>query len=106
MRLDMGTDHNDQDAPAKAIPELRFLKTLVTGLTLIMGLGIIAIVILLWSRLSQPLLPELPEQITLPDGATAQALTFARDWIVVITETGDVLLYDRAGQLRDQLKSP
>ena len=101
----MTKDDNDWKETAKAVPELRFLKTLVTGLSLVMGLGMIAIVALLWLRLGQPVLPELPESITLPNGAVAEAVTFARDWIVVVTDTGEVLLYDRNGGLRDQVQS-
>ena len=69
-----------------------------------MGLGMIAIVALLWLRLGQPTLPDLPEGMALPDGAQAQAVTFARDWIVVVTDAGEVLLYDRSGALRDRVQ--
>ena len=48
----MGRDDSDWKAEAKAVPELRFLKTLVTGLALVMGLGMIAVVALLWLRLA------------------------------------------------------
>jgi len=101
----MTKDDNDWKETAKAVPELRFLKTLVTALSLVMGLGMVAIVALLWMRLGQPVLPELPENITLPEGTDADAVTFARDWIVVVTDTGEVLLYDRNGVLRDQVQS-
>ena len=104
-RFDMTKDDNDWKETAKAVPELRFLKTLVTALSLVMGLGMVAIVALLWMRLGQPVLPELPENITLPEGTDADAVTFARDWIVVVTDTGEVLLYDRNGVLRDQVQS-
>lgn len=86
------------------MPELRFLKALVTGLALVMGLGMIAIVALLWLRLGQPALPDLPAGIVLPEGARAQAVTFARDWIVVVTGEGEILLYDRTGSLRDRVQ--
>lgn len=86
------------------MPELRLLKALVTGLALVMGLGMIALVVLLWLRLGQPALPALPDNIVLPDGARAEAVTFARDWIVVVTDAGEVLLYDRSGGLRDQVQ--
>ncbi|CAM4110012.1 hypothetical protein FOB51_09895 [Paracoccus yeei] len=82
---------------------LRWLRILVTALAVVMGLGIMAIVALLWLRLSTPVLPDLPEAITLPAGAAPAAVTFARDWIVVVTEAGEVLLYDRQGQLRDRV---
>jgi hypothetical protein len=99
----MTDDDSDWKVAAKAVPELRFLKALVTGLTLVMGLGMVAIVALLWLRLGQPVLPDLPENVTLPEGARVEALTFARDLIVVVTDTGEVLLYDKSGALKDRL---
>ncbi len=100
----MDSDDSDWKTAAKAVPELRFLKALVTGLTLVMGVGMIAVVALLWIRLGQPVLPDLPDTITLPTGSTADAVTFARDWIVVVTDAGEVLLYDRSGALRDRVQ--
>ncbi|MCZ0961745.1 DUF6476 family protein [Paracoccus benzoatiresistens] len=100
----MDKDDSDWKTAAKAVPELRLLRWLVTGLALVMGLGMIAIVALLWMRLGQPVLPGLPEAITLPEGARPEAVTFARDWIVVVTDAGEVLLYDRSGGLRDRLQ--
>ncbi|WP_410217293.1 DUF6476 family protein [Paracoccus sp. (in: a-proteobacteria)] len=99
----MADDDTEWKAAAKAVPELRFLKTLVTGLTLVMGLGMIAVVALLWLRLSQPVLPELPAAITLPQGASAQTIAFARDRIVVLTDADEVLVYDRSGALVGQV---
>lgn len=85
------------------MPHLRYLKRLVTGLAVVMGAGILAIVALLWLRLAPGDLPALPEGIALPEGAEATAVTFARDWIVVVTEAGEVLLYDGAGTLRQRV---
>ena len=100
----MAQDHSDADDGAKAAPEVVFLKRLVTALAFVMGFGMIAIVALLWIRLgSGPMLPDLPASITLPDGATANAVTFARDYIVVVTDAGEVLLFDRNGALRDRI---
>ena len=76
---------------------------MVTGLALAMGVGILSLVAILWLRLSQPPLPVLPEGVALPAGARAAAVTFARDWTVVVTEAGEVLVYDRAGKLRQQV---
>ncbi|SMO33055.1 hypothetical protein SAMN06265221_10172 [Paracoccus laeviglucosivorans] len=83
---------------------LRWLRLLVTSLAAVMGLGVIAITVLLWMRLSEAPLPQLPEHIALPDGAKPAALTFARDWIVVVTEGGEVLLYDHQGRLRQEVR--
>lgn len=98
----MAQDDTDWKVAAKAVPELRFLKTLVTGLTLVMGVGMIAVVALLWVRLNQPVLPELPDTITLPQDAQIRAVTFATDRIVVLTTDDRVLVYDRAGTLVGQ----
>lgn len=100
----MDKDDTNWKSAAKAVPELRVLRWLVMGLAAVMGLGMIAIVALLWMRLSQPMLPDLPEGIALPPDARPAAVTFARDWIVVVTEAGEVLLYDRAGALRDRVR--
>ncbi|MDF3607387.1 DUF6476 family protein [Paracoccus sp. DMF-8] len=78
---------------------LRYLRALVTSLAVVMGLGIVAIVAILWIRLGQAPLPELPANIALPAGATAEAVTFARNWIVVVTGSGEILLYDTTGLL-------
>lgn len=85
------------------MPELALLRRVVVGLALAMGVGIAAIVAILWLRLSQPPLPELPGTVALPAGARAAAVTFARDWIVVVTDAGEILLYDRAGALRQRV---
>ncbi|WP_162630707.1 DUF6476 family protein [Paracoccus endophyticus] len=98
----MAPDDNDTAAAAK-VPELALLRRVVVGLALAMGLGIAAIAAILWLRLSQPPLPVLPAAITLPAGARAAAVTFARDWTVVVTDAGAILLYDRAGTLRQSV---
>lgn len=85
------------------MPELAWLRRLVTGLALVMGLGIVAVAAILWVRLSQPPLPDLPAGLALPEGTSAAAVTFARDWTVVVTNAGEVLLYDRAGALRQRV---
>lgn len=79
-------------------PEIRFLKRLVTTLTVVMIVGLVTIVALLVIRLGAvpAPLPALPENLTLPEGAQPEAVTIARNWVVVVTERGEILLYDRA----------
>ena len=89
-------------------PELRFLKLLVIALAGVMIAGIIAIVALLALRLPQPAAPlALPERVVLPEGARPEAVSFGRDWVLVVTEgaTGtEALVYDRAtGALRQRV---
>lgn len=84
---------------------LRYLRGLVTFLAVVMALGMITIAAILWLRLAAPVaLPELPANIQLPADSSIAALTFAQDWIIVVTQAGEVLLYDREGVLRDRLQ--
>lgn len=89
--------------PDAEVPELAWLRRLVTGLAVVMGLGMVAVAAILWVRLAQPPLPELPPGLVLPDGTGAAAVTFARDWTVVVTDAGEILLYDRSGALRQRV---
>lgn len=79
------------------------MRRLVTALAVVMMLGIAAVAGILWLRLSAPPLPQLPPQIILPEETRPAAVTFARDWTVVVGEEGEVLLYDRAGTLRQSV---
>ena len=87
---------DDTDPPLPA--DLRFLKLLTATLAAVMIVGLIAIVGLLVTRLgaSRPL-PALPDSVILPPGARAAAVTFANDWLVVVTDDGAILLFDRDG---------
>lgn len=88
---------SDDDTP-KLPAELRFLKLLVTTLTGVMILGLLAITWLLVTRLgAPPPLPALPDSVILPEGATPAAITFARDWLVVVTDQGTILLFPATG---------
>ena len=79
---------------------LRFLKTLVTTLTVTMILGVLAVVTLLVIRLNQPVAPlAVPEGIALPEGAVVQAVTRGDGWLAVVTEDQRVLFFDAGGAL-------
>ena len=81
-------------------PEIRFLKILVSLLTATMIAGLVAIVTLLVIRLpGQAPMPELPSAITLPEGAAAEAITFARSYTLVLTDQGELRLYRPDGTL-------
>ncbi|MEM7521570.1 MAG: DUF6476 family protein [Pseudomonadota bacterium] len=83
---------------------LRFLRILVTVLTATMILGVLAIIALLVMRLQQPAPLALPESLTLPDGTTATAFTQSDDWIAIVTEDNQILIYDRAMQLQQTVQ--
>lgn len=92
------------DAPLP--PSLRLLKWLVIVLTLTMIGGVITVVGLIVTRLPQAFSagPELPADLTLPDGARAQAVTFGTGWTAVVTSDDRILIFGRDGDLRQEVK--
>lgn len=95
------------DAPEGSLPpSLRFLKWLVIALTLTMIGGVITVVALLVTRMPQAFsasLPDLPDQISLPDGTKARAVTFGEGWIAVVTTDDRILIFDGDGDLRQDV---
>jgi hypothetical protein len=70
-------------------PRLRQLRRLVTALTATLIAGVIAIVGLLVIRLTTPPpAPTLPAAVRLPEGESAQAVTFGGGWVAVVTIDG------------------
>jgi hypothetical protein len=83
---------------------LRFLRRLVTVLTVVMIAGVILITSLIVIRYNQSAAP-LPDAITLPDGTTATAFTQARNWYAVVTEDDQILIFARdSGRLMQTIK--
>lgn len=88
-----------QEGPeAPPPPFLRFLKVLVTALAGTMILGLITIIWLFVTRFPKNLgqAPRLPDRIALPTGARAEAVTFGHGWTAVVTDAGDILIFDSA----------
>jgi len=87
-----------EDLPPEP-PNLRFLRRLVTVLTATMILGITAIVVILFIRFSGETPaqsgPALPDHITLPEGETAQAVTFGEGWLAIVTNGDQIHILDR-----------
>ena len=79
-------------------PGLRFLRQLVTVLTVVMIVGVVLIAALLVIRLNQPAL-SIPDQITLPAGTVAVSYTQTTDWFAVVTDENKILIFDINGQL-------
>lgn len=102
MKEEDVTDRQTEENANAAM--LRWLRGLVTGLAVVMGVGLLTIVAIIWMRLGPGAevtrIDGLPEGFVLPQ--TTQALTLARDWIIVVTDKGEVLFYDRKGELQQQ----
>lgn len=93
----------DDSPPPVSPATLKFLARLVTVLTATMIIGVLVITGLLVTRLqrSGTPAPALPDQIALPDGATARAVTWGGDWYAVVTDDDRILIFDRAsGEIR------
>jgi Family of unknown function (DUF6476) len=92
----------EDQSPDGLPPGLRFLKGLVIALALTMMAGVITIVALLVTRLNGSV--PLPDSITLPDGAAAQAITVGNNWYAVVTTDNRILIFDRlTGALRQEV---
>ena len=77
----------------------------MTTLTVIMVGGVLVVIALLVIRLSdEPDAPQLPAEISLPQGITARAVTFGTDWIAVVTTDDQILILDAtSGAVRQSL---
>ena len=93
---------------------VRYLRILVTVLTVTMVVGFIVIVVLFVIRFSEAFGPAaptapasaiaLPDSIALPEGARAAAFTQGRDWYAIVIEDDRILIYDRrSGALRQTI---
>ncbi|WP_374428130.1 DUF6476 family protein [Tabrizicola sp.] len=95
------------DAPDAALPpSLRLLKWLVILLTLSMIGAVITVVWLLVTRMPHSLAgsgPDLPENLTLPEGARPAAVTFGAGWTAVVTTDDRILIFDANGVLRQEV---
>jgi len=98
------------DAPISATDarNLRFLRVLVTVLTVTMIVGLLTIVVLLVIRFSAPpaeLSFQLPETITLPKGTHPTAITRGSNWFAVVTSNDQILIFDAtSGKLRQTVQ--
>ena len=83
---------------------LKYLKALVTILTVTMIGGFLTIVGLFVMRFAEMNSVELPDEITLPDGAKATSFTRGEGWFAVVTADDEILIYSRVtGNLRQRI---
>ena len=77
------------NAPNEDPPHLRTLRRLVNLLTVVFILGFITIVIVIVMQFARTqdvaTGPDLPPDIALSGSETAQAVTFGKGWIAVVT---------------------
>lgn len=76
---------------------------MVMLLTAVMIGGVLVTFALIVIRLSDRT-PTLPDQIVLPDGAKAQAVTIGNNWFAVVTDDNRILIFDKTtGKQRQQI---
>ncbi len=108
--------HNEPDKNDPDMRALRFLRLLVTTLTLVMIVGIATLVFLFFTRFPAPDRGKapamarqgdfiLPDTLELPDDATVQAVTQGPGWWAVVTGRDEILIFDaKTGHLRQRVK--
>ena len=84
---------------------MRYLKGLVTALTVTMIGGFIVVVAVVVMRFGAAPSQSWPDAIALPAGTTAEAVTRGTDFLLVVTTDGRVLVFDPDGQhLRQEIE--
>ncbi len=70
-----------------------------------MIVGVITVVWLLVTRMpdGNAIMPALPDSLSLPDGAKAEAVTFGKGWFAVVTTDQRLLIYGADGTLRQDI---
>ncbi len=72
-------------------------------LTAVMIGGVLVTFALIVIRLSDRT-PTLPDQVELPDGAKAQAVTIGNNWYAVVTDDNRILIFDKTtGRQRQEI---
>ncbi|WP_377188665.1 DUF6476 family protein [Ruegeria meonggei] len=84
-------------------PQLRLLRRMVMLLTAVMIGGVLVTFALIVIRLSDRT-PTLPDQVELPNGAKAQAVTIGSNWYAVVTDDDRILIFDKTtGRQRQEI---
>ena len=67
--------------------------------------GVITVVGLLVTRMpgAAPAGPVVPPELVLPEGVSAQAVTFGRGWTAVVTTADHILIFGSDGKLRQDI---
>jgi hypothetical protein len=93
-----------EDAPPLPL-SVRLLQWLVITMTVAMIVGLITIVAVIVTRMPRPAPPvALPADFALPEGIEAEAVTFGRGFVAVVTRDRRILILDPAtGAIRQDV---
>ena len=95
-----GLDTNTPEDEGQDLPQLRFLRVLVSVLAGVMILGLLVLITLIVIRFREKPAappPTLPATITLPADATPQAVTAGPGWYLIVTTDGRALVFRADG---------
>ena len=92
-----GVDMDEAPIPEEQAGVVRYLKWLVTALTVTMIGGFLVLVTVIVMRFNAVGTVPLPAEIALPPGTQASAITRGTDWLAVVTTDGRILIYDIDG---------
>lgn len=73
---------------------IKYLKTLVTALTVTMIVGLIALISVVVMRINQAQPFAMPDALELPEGVSASAITFAPGRVIVVTQDQQILVME------------
>lgn len=73
---------------------MRFLRILVTTLTVTTIVGLIILISVIVMRVQQGPTVPLPAQISLPDGTAPMAVTHGPGWYAVVSKDSRILVFD------------
>lgn len=104
-RTSEGVDMDEAPIPEAQAGVVRYLKWLVTALTVTMIGGFLVLVAVIVMRFNAVGTVPLPESIALPAGTQASAVTRGPDWLGVVTTDGRILIYGLDGrELRQEIQ--
>ncbi|PID37251.1 MAG: hypothetical protein CR993_01290 [Rhodobacterales bacterium] len=93
----------DDPIPEENAQLVRYLKTLVTTLTATMIAGFIVLITVIVMRFQQEGTVPLPENVTLPEGAVAIAVTRGPDFLLVVTQDERIFLLNLDGEVTREI---
>lgn len=95
---------DEREPSVGEVRHLKYLKWLVTILTVTMIGGVLTVVALLVMQFGAMRDIALPDAVELPDGAAAVAYTQGPDWYAVVTDGDEILIFSRStGELRQRI---
>lgn len=95
---------DDNSAPVGGERTLKYLKWLVTALSVTMIVGFLTIVALFVMRFNDMDRLELPEGVVLPQGDSAAAFTHGDGWFAIVTDDDEILIFSRlTGKLTQRI---